>query len=134
MTEAQHHNQSIMLYGKDGFDEATLRKAMAQIVSHHDALRTIFRHTEHGYEAWNRAMGEGELDTLERTDFRNEAEVSAAIEAKANEIQAGIDLSEGPLVKLGLFSSSDGDHLLIAIHHLVVDGVSWRILFEDITT
>nr|WP_250636801.1 non-ribosomal peptide synthase/polyketide synthase [Paenibacillus sp. IHB B 3084] len=134
LTEAHHHNQSIMLYSKDGFDEAALRKAMDQIVGHHDALRTIFRHTEHGYEAWNRAIGEGELYTLERTDFRNEAEVSAAIEAKANEIQAGIDLSEGPLVKLGLFSSSDGDHLLIAIHHLVVDGVSWRILFEDITT
>ncbi|MDY8096403.1 condensation domain-containing protein, partial [Paenibacillus polymyxa] len=45
-----------------------------------------------------------------------------------------IQLSEGPLVKLGLFHCPDGDHLLMAIHHLVVDTVSWRILFEDITT
>ncbi|MEK5322614.1 condensation domain-containing protein [Paenibacillus sp. FSL L8-0644] len=60
--------------------------------------------------------------------------MSAAIEAKVNEIQAGIQLSEGPLVKLGLFHCPDGDHLLMAIHHLVVDTVSWRILFEDITT
>ncbi|MFD1464185.1 amino acid adenylation domain-containing protein, partial [Paenibacillus farraposensis] len=134
LTDTHHHNQSIMLHSKDGFDEPSLRRAMDQMVSHHDALRTIFRPAEQGYEAWNRAVGEGELYTLERADFSNEAEVSAAIEAKANEIQAGMDLSEGPLVKLGLFRCPDGDHLLIAIHHLVVDGVSWRILFEDIAT
>jgi non-ribosomal peptide synthase protein (TIGR01720 family) len=34
-------------------------------------------------------------------------------------------------VNVGLFKSSHGDHLLIIIHHLVVDGVSWRILLED---
>ncbi|WP_153794837.1 non-ribosomal peptide synthetase, partial [Paenibacillus polymyxa] len=134
LADAHHHNQSIMLHSKDGFDEAALRTAMDQMVSHHDALRIVFRPTEHGYEAWNRAVGEGELYTLDQADFRKESEVSAAIEAKANEIQAGIHLSEGPLMKLGLFHCPDGDHLLIAIHHLVVDTVSWRILFEDLTT
>ncbi|MFD1908977.1 condensation domain-containing protein [Paenibacillus rhizoplanae] len=34
-------------------------------------------------------------------------------------------------MQLGLFRTGSGDHLLIAIHHLVVDGVSWRILLED---
>ena len=37
-------------------------------------------------------------------------------------------------MKLGLFHLDDGDRLLIVIHHLVIDGVSWRILFEDIET
>ncbi|MDG0057028.1 amino acid adenylation domain-containing protein, partial [Paenibacillus sp. P2(2022)] len=134
LADAHHHNQSIMLHSKDGFDEAALRTAMDHIVSHHDALRIVFRPTEHGYEAWNRAVGEGELYTLDQADFRKESEVSAAIEAKANEIQAGIHLSEGPLMKLGLFHCPDGDHLLMVIHHLVVDTVSWRILFEDLTT
>ncbi|KAF6623932.1 MULTISPECIES: condensation domain-containing protein, partial [Paenibacillus] len=55
-------------------------------------------------------------------------------EAKATEIQSSMDLSAGPLVKLGWFRTTEGDHLLIAIHHLVVDGVSWRILFEDFST
>ncbi|MCP4152276.1 MAG: non-ribosomal peptide synthetase, partial [bacterium] len=49
-------------------------------------------------------------------------------------LQAGMDLKTGPLVKLGLFKTASGDHLLIVIHHLVVDGVSWRILLEDIRT
>ncbi|MBJ8194042.1 hypothetical protein JDS79_45935, partial [Bacillus cereus] len=43
-----------------------------------------------------------------------------------------MDLSNGPLVKVGLFKTNEGDHLLIAIHHLVVDGVSWRIILEDL--
>ncbi|MGR6130528.1 condensation domain-containing protein, partial [Paenibacillus sp. SER-28] len=72
LTDAHHHNQSIMLHSKDGFDELALRTAMDQIVSHHDALRIIFRPTERGYEAWNRAIGEGELYTLERMDFSHE--------------------------------------------------------------
>lgn len=45
-----------------------------------------------------------------------------------------MDIKEGKLVKLCIFKSDEGDHLLIAIHHLVVDGVSWRILLEDLET
>ncbi|KQO05083.1 hypothetical protein ASF12_33015, partial [Paenibacillus sp. Leaf72] len=37
-------------------------------------------------------------------------------------------------MRLGLFQGGDGDHLLIVIHHWVVDGISWRILFEDFST
>ncbi len=43
-------------------------------------------------------------------------------------------LDEGLLCHIGLFRLRDADHLLIAIHHLIVDGVSWRILLEDLQT
>jgi non-ribosomal peptide synthase protein (TIGR01720 family) len=72
---------------------------------------------------------------LEVVDFRDKIgkqEASDAIETKADEIQAGIDLEKGPLMKLGLFRLQEGDRLLIVAHHLVIDGISWRILFEDI--
>ncbi|WP_281936822.1 non-ribosomal peptide synthetase, partial [Paenibacillus tyrfis] len=134
LADAHHHNQSVMLYRKEGFDEAALRVTMKKIAEHHDALRTVFRATGSGYTAWSRGTNEGELFSLEVLDFSDAADVAAAVEAKANEIQSGIDLDNGPLMKLGLFHCPDGDHLLIAIHHLVVDGVSWRILFEDIAT
>ncbi|WP_157244100.1 non-ribosomal peptide synthetase, partial [Paenibacillus elgii] len=131
--EPHHYNQALLLHREAGFDEAALHRAMRHIVQHHDALRTVYRRTTGGgYEAWNRGIGEGEPFTLDIADFTGETDCAAAIEAKANEIQSGIDLSAGPLVKLGLFRCADGDHLLIAIHHLVVDGVSWRILLEDL--
>ena len=50
---------------------------------------------------------------------------------EADRLQKSIDLTKGPLVVLGLFKTKEGDHLLIIIHHLVIDGVSWRILLED---
>ncbi len=43
-------------------------------------------------------------------------------------------LDQGPLLHLGVFRQKEADHLLITIHHLIVDGVSWRILLEDLQT
>nr|CUX79061.1 Octapeptin synthase subunit B [Niallia circulans] len=130
--DPHHFNQSVMLYRKEGFEEAAIRKVLQKVTEHHDALRMVFRRTENGYAAWNRGIGEGELYSLEVLDFRSLAASGQAVEAKANEIQSSIDLGNGPLVKAGLFHCADGDHLLVAIHHGVVDGVSWRILMEDI--
>lgn len=59
-------------------------------------------------------------------------DVSKEIEYASDKLQASIDLATGPLVKVGLFHSDSGDHLLICVHHLVIDGVSWRILLEDL--
>src|SRR6185503_18490725 len=57
-----------------------------------------------------------------------------ALAEKADEIQASLNLETGPLMKLGLIHMPDGDRLVLAVHHLAVDGVSWRILFEDLQT
>ncbi|GGH70057.1 hypothetical protein GCM10008014_54100 [Paenibacillus silvae] len=133
--DIHHSNQAFMQFSKQGFDEEALCQAVRQLIVHHDALRTVYRATEHGYAAWNRGAEENEaLFDLEIIDFRGTLDVKNAVEAKASEIQASIDLEYGPLVKLGLFRCDDGDHLLIAIHHLVVDSVSWRILLEDLAT
>ncbi|NEU28320.1 non-ribosomal peptide synthetase, partial [Paenibacillus polymyxa] len=127
----QHFNQAVMLYRAEGFEETAIRQVMDHLVKHHDALRTVFRPDASGYTAWTRRVEEGALYTLEMVDYREQQTYAEALEAKATEIQSSMDLSAGPLVKLGLFRTTEGDHLLIAIHHLVVDGVSWRILFED---
>ncbi|WP_155617222.1 non-ribosomal peptide synthetase, partial [Paenibacillus polymyxa] len=130
----QHFNQAVMLYRAEGFEETAIRQAMDHLVKHHDALRMVFHQTSAGYTAWTRHVEEGTLYTLETLDYRERAAYAEALEAKATEIQSSMDLSAGPLVKLGWFRTAEGDHLLIAIHHLVVDGVSWRILFEDFST
>ncbi|QDY82829.1 amino acid adenylation domain-containing protein [Paenibacillus polymyxa] len=134
ITEAHHFNQSFMLYREQRVDEAALAKVMTKVLEHHDVLRTVYRPTASGYEAWNRGTEDGKLFSLDVVDLRAEPNSAEVIEAKANQIQASIDITQGPLVKLGLFTCTDGDHLLIVIHHLVVDGVSWRILLEDISS
>ncbi|MEK3902760.1 amino acid adenylation domain-containing protein [Paenibacillus sp. FSL R7-0179] len=132
-----HYNQAIVLYNEKGFDIEVLEQVMSAIIVHHDALRLVLRETEEGFVAWNRGVSEGELYTIEVHDLegiRDEITLAEIIETKATHIQKSMDLTNGPLVKLGLFRCWDGDHLLIAIHHLAVDGVSWRIIFEDLGT
>ncbi|RPK06399.1 Bacitracin synthetase 3 (BA3) [Bacillus subtilis] len=131
--DPHHYNQSVMLYFKEGLDEPKLREVMKKIAEHHDALRMVYVPTHHGYEARNRGIDEGDLFSLEVFSLLEEINPAQTIESISNDIQQSIHLAEGPLMKLGLFQCQDGDHLLIAIHHLVVDGVSWRILLEDIT-
>lgn len=130
--DLHHFNQSVMLYRRDGFNTDALAEVVRKIAEHHDALRLVFRQGEQGLEAWNRSMDEGELYSLQIHDLRDETDPASAIEAGAEAIQRSISLEDGPLFRLGLFRCAEGEHLLIVIHHLAVDGVSWRILFEDL--
>ncbi|MCP4213767.1 MAG: amino acid adenylation domain-containing protein, partial [bacterium] len=126
-----HFNQAVMLFSERGFDCAVVRKVFATILKHHDALRITFPGTDNA-DGVN--LEPGQPAHIEEHDLRGSFDAPAELEAQAQQIQAGIHLAKGPLLKLGLFHMDDGDRLLIVIHHLVVDGVSWRILFEDIET
>ena len=56
--------------------------------------------------------------------------------AAARSQQASLDLAAGPLVRVVFFDvgPQHPGPLLIIVHHLAVDGVSWRILLEDLQT
>ena len=127
----QHHfNQSAMIYFKNGITSDTVRGIFTQIQEHHDALRMVFMNQGDSVQQQNAG-----LDfplSLEEYYFDNGDGVKKLIEVVSNRLQASIDLENGSLLKLGLFHTVEGSQLLIVIHHLVVDGVSWRILFEDI--
>ncbi|NSL90997.1 amino acid adenylation domain-containing protein [Chitinophaga sp. Mgbs1] len=123
-----HFNQSALLHSKTPLDEAGLHAAFAKLVLHHDALRMVFREAEEGWVQENK--GEEQGYTLEVLTPQHEDEYNAA----CDRLHASFDLAQGPLFKAALFRGNDGDRLLIVAHHLVVDGVSWRILFEDLST
>ncbi|MCU0289013.1 MAG: condensation domain-containing protein, partial [Acidobacteria bacterium] len=135
-TAIHHFNQSVMFYARDGFDERTINAVFTKIQGHHDALRMTYK-KENG-EIIQINHGLDYPLSLTRVDLRNRGlnanEIAGEITGQANLIQSGINLETGPLMKLGLFHLDDGDRLLIVIHHLAADGVSWRILFEDLET
>ena len=131
ITDMHHWNQSVMLYREDGFKLEIIEAAFEELVKHHDALRMVYTVKEEGISQINRGL-EGKLIDIEVHDIKQE--YKEVIEKKSEKIQSSIDLGRGPLVKLGLFKTKKGDYLLIAIHHLVIDGVSWRIIFEDFTS
>ena len=127
-----HFNQAVMLLCRERFGEEVVEAIFRKIQQHHDALRMTFR--PEGGEVVQMNHGPGCPFSLQVYDFSNDENARDAVENRANEIQAGIDLEAGPLLKLGLFHLKEADRLLIVVHHLVMDGISWRILFEDIDT
>jgi amino acid adenylation domain-containing protein/thioester reductase-like protein/non-ribosomal peptide synthase protein (TIGR01720 family) len=129
--EKSHFNQAIMLHGKEGFEEGPLRRVLAKLAEHHDALRIVIKAGDGNIALHNRGL-EGELYALETADLTSAAHYREAIEEAAGRIQKSMDLGKGPLLKAALFKTGDGDYLLIVIHHLVVDGVSWRIILQDL--
>ncbi|BEV37510.1 plipastatin non-ribosomal peptide synthetase PpsB [Bacillus stercoris] len=135
--ESHHFNQSVMLYRSERFDEIALKKVLKSLVTHHDALRIICRYENGSPVQLNRGIDlpDEELYAFELFDVKDNAtDAHSRIKKAASQMQEHMRLETGPLLHAGLFRTENGDHLFLTIHHLVVDAVSWRILFEDFST
>ncbi|MEV5320350.1 non-ribosomal peptide synthase/polyketide synthase [Streptomyces sp. NPDC052687] len=119
-----------------GTDLSALRTAVDALVRHHPALRTRFRHTEDGWrqevlpDVPDGIVTHHDVTALDGPALQTEAA------RLADEARTCLDPAEGRVVRVLLFDR--GPHLpaqlLVIVHHLVVDGVSWRILLADLET
>jgi amino acid adenylation domain-containing protein/non-ribosomal peptide synthase protein (TIGR01720 family) len=135
LAEPHHFNQSVLLEVRPGLAAAVLGRGLESLVAHHDALRHRFEEREDGWaQAGVAAETASIFGVLDLTALAAGAE--EAMRRSAEALQAGFDLARGPLIRAILLLPPGGApaRLLIAIHHLVVDGVSWRILVEDLAT
>jgi amino acid adenylation domain-containing protein/FkbH-like protein/non-ribosomal peptide synthase protein (TIGR01720 family) len=133
ITRPAHWNQSLLLTAEQPLDPALVEQSLRHVLIHHDALRLRFTRTAPGWEQFNAAFDEAiPLQVFDLADL-SAAEVEAAITARTAEMQAGLDLNAGPLMRVGLWlrGVQSPSTLVIVLHHLVVDGVSWQILLED---
>jgi len=129
-----HFNQSVLLELAEDLDEKALQLALDALWSHHDALRMRFDDADGRWRQHNAG-----LEPFPVLDHRSLSEVDGAdrmavMEDTASAVHASFDLREGPLLKGVLFTAGDGTapHLFLASHHVVVDGVSWRVLLDDL--
>lgn len=130
-TARHHFNQSVLLEFDENVNATDLRTIFNRITDHHDALRMVF--AEANNEVGRPVYSMEQMDiSLEEFDLLQEHDVENTLTQLAARVQSSIKLESGPLMKLGLFHTKNGSRLLIILHHLVVDGVSWRILLEDI--
>ncbi|WP_248796649.1 non-ribosomal peptide synthetase [Pseudomonas sp. MWU13-2105] len=129
IAERQHWNQAVLLAPTRLLEPHVLEQALLTLLEHHDALRLRFTR-RHGqwlaeYAAATRASV---LQQVRVADFTQCTELYS-------EVQRSLDLQQGPLLRALLVDGPQGEQrLLLAIHHLVVDGVSWRILLDDLQT
>ncbi|WP_306352330.1 non-ribosomal peptide synthetase [Flavobacterium sp. '19STA2R22 D10 B1'] len=131
-----HYNQSILIKSKNPLNNTLLNECIKHVVSHHDALRMVYVDKDGVRKQYNRNVTSKNY-SLDFHDLTTEGSLKDQINKMsviANELQSSINLTEGPLMRVGNFRLDDGDYIALIIHHLVIDGVSWRILLEDIST
>jgi amino acid adenylation domain-containing protein/non-ribosomal peptide synthase protein (TIGR01720 family) len=130
MPRRHHWNQAVLLQPTTLLDAASLLRALDALVEQHDALRLRFAQDTSG--AWVADHVRGDAPP---TLAIAHAADGAALAAICETAQRSLDLAVGPLLRAVMVRLDDGtERLLLVIHHLVVDGVSWRILLEDLQT
>ncbi len=118
-----------------------LPQAIAALVAHHDALRLRFWREDGRWRQRRLApqpeaspAGQQEMVRIDLSGLAEER-VRTAVTAAAADAQQSLDLAAGPLLRALWLDLPAGEaRLFLAVHHLAVDGVSWRILLDDLTT
>ena len=130
--EPHHFNQATIVDVPSTIDAGTLEAAAQGLARHHDALRLRFERTAHGWRQWIAPPDTAPL--VGRFDVSQEDRPESAIARLATEVQRGLDLGRGPLLRMALFwrGADQPARLLIVVHHLAVDVVSWQILLDDL--
>jgi amino acid adenylation domain-containing protein/non-ribosomal peptide synthase protein (TIGR01720 family) len=136
LPEPHHWNQAVLLEVNQPLDPVLLEKALQHLLEHHDALRLRFECCESGWQQVNANSDQAIAFTVEDLSTRSPQQQKLGIAETSVKLQASLNLSQGPLVQFALFDlgRQQSARLLIVIHHLAVDGVSWRILLEDLQT
>ncbi|SDX73370.1 non-ribosomal peptide synthase domain TIGR01720/amino acid adenylation domain-containing protein [Pseudomonas syringae] len=125
--ERQHWNQALMLKPLQTLDATHLQAALTALVEQHDALRLGFTQQNGQWQATFGALNTRELLWVHELDS------TERLTELASEAQRSLDLKNGPLLRAVLVNLPQGEQrLLLVIHHLAVDGVSWRVLLEDL--
>ncbi|MFJ8211213.1 amino acid adenylation domain-containing protein [Streptomyces sp. NPDC096033] len=128
---------SLVLDLPEGIDEAGLAATLEAVLDRHDLLRSrLVRDADApalvvGPEGTVRAA-----DLIRRVPVTGGWDDPAALEAAKAELDAAagrLDPAAGTMADFVWFTPDSGPgRLLLVLHHLVVDGVSWRILVSDL--
>jgi amino acid adenylation domain-containing protein/non-ribosomal peptide synthase protein (TIGR01720 family) len=137
MKEPDHFNQSLLLNAPNDLDAGLLDAALRLVALHHDALRLRFRRGADGLWRQFYVPVESLSSSWEKDPplWIRDAVSAGDVEVIANAAQRSLDLVQGPTFRAAMIQMTDGGRrLFIVLHHLIIDGVSWRILLDDLQT
>ncbi len=121
-----HFNQSLLLRLSKDLDDESLRSALEKMAIHHSILSMRLDSLTPSSPARYAEHQSIPLKTIH-------VETLEAIPVHAEDLQSSLDLVEGPICRVCRFvTPSKHDRLLLVIHHMAIDGVSWRILIDHL--
>ncbi|QGX67142.1 amino acid adenylation domain-containing protein [Bacillus sp. ms-22] len=134
MTNQDYWNLSAHIEFKQSVPLKQLTQVLSKVVDHHDMLRAVY--TKEADGTWIQTIREpGILPYITCFDLTNVSQEEAVeqIRLETEACQGTLSLERGEVIKAILFHTShDTSELFVAAHHLVMDGISWRIIQEDI--
>ncbi len=138
LPEAHHFNQAVLLKVSPELQLEQLEAIISQLLQHHDALRLRFSDSREQMNPSDCSLNPSDCSLIKVKDL---SELTCdpqhtAIESTTAELQTSLNFIKGPLWRVALFKMGHNqpNRLFFVIHHLAVDGVSWRILLEDVIT
>ena len=131
LVEPNYWHQSVLVEVDERVNEDLLEKACASLVEQHDGLNICFRGTQQS------VVGEQNVAFDKPVIQRYQLVDDEALTSVTESIQKQCDIEKGPMVLFALLEKELPENkverfLFVAAHHLVVDGVSWRILLDDL--
>jgi len=128
-----HYNQSLFLEAPADLDPGMLAKIAEALLRRHDVLRSKFVQRDGAWKAFEQTFDSELLDKSLAVETLpgGVEEGRRFIASLCNHYQASLNLEAGPLFKVVLFKGERGARVLILAHHMVVDGVTWRVLLDD---
>ncbi|MBY4004496.1 amino acid adenylation domain-containing protein, partial [Rhodococcus fascians] len=138
-TEFGRYTQTALLQLPVGIERETLERTVAAVLDRHDMLRARLYQDADG--EWHEEVSP--VGTVSAASVLHAVSVESVdgpefSVAAAAELDAAADRlvpADGVMVQMVWFQSPNGSgRLLVVAHHLVIDGVSWRILVPDLAT
>ncbi|MFJ2838383.1 amino acid adenylation domain-containing protein [Nocardia sp. NPDC087230] len=126
------YGQAVLIGLPAGIDRAALATAIQVLLDHHDLLRSSLRETPRGWE-WVVA----EPDSVAADPLLDvvSADTDDAVERALQDAADQLDPTVGAVARFVLLDRAEAAPLCwLVLHHLVTDGVSWRILLPDFAT
>ncbi len=125
--QRSHWNQAVLLRPRSALQGETVARVAVALLNQHDALRLQFSRVG---KDWKASYADPAASDLV---WQRSVENFEALAALADQAHASLDIESGPLIRIVLAALPTGEQrLLIVVHHLVMDGISWRILLEDL--
>jgi len=136
LVENQHYNQAFLFEVTENMESSLLESALKEVRRQHDVLRLRFVYEAGGWRQFHSLSEEPvPLNWVNLAQLKDR-EQKLRIESIACSEQASLNLEKGPIWRVVYFDLGPdrSARLLFVVHHLAVDGISWRPLLEDLET
>jgi amino acid adenylation domain-containing protein/non-ribosomal peptide synthase protein (TIGR01720 family) len=121
-----YYNQSVLLAVRHSLDIIFLERTFKALIEHHDTLRVNYDPETHTFFYNNKHLEE------EVVIQEFELQEGCGLSDICNKVRGSLNISAGFLIKMAIIRKRDeGAFLFITAHHLIMDGISWRIFLED---